>query len=105
MGQDQEDLPVLVDLAGSVEQEQEDQVDRTDPVDQTDQADPVDQDQDSSEDAGEEVVVVAVVVDMVDPRSAQEDTPVASTPTSLTSRHTLNTSIQISFRSGLRTHS
>ena len=100
MDQDQEDLPVLVDLAGSVEQDQEDQEDRTDPVDQTDQADPVDQDHDSSEDAGEEVVAVAVAVDMVDPQSAREDTHVASTPTNLTSRHTPNTSTQISFRNG-----
>ena len=67
MGQDQEDLQVLVDLAGTVEPEQEGQVDQTDPVDQTDQANPVDQDHASSEDAGEEVVAV---VDMVDPQSA-----------------------------------
>ena len=104
MGQDQEDLQVLVDLVGPVEQEQGGQVDLTDPVDQTDQADPVDQDQDSSEDAGEEAVAVAVAADMADPQSAQEDTPAASTPTSLTSRHTPNTSTQISFRNGLRTH-
>ena len=106
MDQDKEDLPTQVDLVGPVEQEQGDHVDRMDPVDQTDQADPMDQDQDSLEDAGEEAVAVAVAVavGMADPQSAREDTPAVSTPTSLISRHTPSTSIQISFRNGLRTH-
>ena len=82
-------------------------MDLTDPVDPLDQVDPMDQGQDSSEDAGEEsavvAAVVAAVVDMVDPQSAQEGIPVASTPTNLTSQHTLNTSTQISSHNGLKT--
>ena len=97
----------MVDLAGLVESELEDQVDLTEPVDRMDQADPVDQGQDSSGDVGEEsavvAAVVAAVVDMVDPQSAHEGIPVASTPTNLTSQHTQNTSIQISFHNGLKT--
>ena len=97
----------MVDLTDPVESELEDQVDLTDPVDRMDQADPMDQGQDSSGDVGEESAVVAAVVvavvDMVDPQSAQEGIPIASTPTNLTSQHTPNTSTQISFHNGLKT--
>ena len=105
MDQDQEDLQAsLVDLMGTVESEPEDQVDPMDLVDRMFQADPMDQDQEPSGDNVEELVAVAVVVDMVDLQSAREDTPVASTPTNPTSRHTPNTSTQISSHNGLRTH-
>ena len=86
----------LVDLADLVELE-----DQANPVDPAARVDLVDPDQDSSEDAGEETVAVAV--DTADPKSAQEDTPVASTPTSLTLWHTRNTNTRISSHNGSKT--